>query len=345
MSLLFFDGFEMGVSSQGKPEWVTAPSISGNSPRSGVISALFASTAFGVLSFAASAKVTFGCAVMSQINRSIHFGILADARAVTHLTVTVGIDGAVTIRRGTSAGTVLAATAAGVFPMNEYRHLQIQATIHDTTGTCIVRLDNVEILNFTGDTKNAGTSTNIDGLNFSSSGTAQTNVCYDDLWVVDGVDDTATTGRTDNGFLGDLKVQTLYPTADGASSQFVGSDGNSVNNYLLVDESNTANTSDYVASSTPGNRDLYNITDLDPTTTTVYSVRVTGYVSKSDAGAAGIKLIIRESDGTVTSEANYTLSTTWTHIHGLQRKTKPAGGAWSPANINALQMGVEALAS
>lgn len=341
MSLLFFDGFGGGAE---RPEWNPKPVPNAGNPRTvGGWSA--SGSSLPVLTIPASSKVYVGFGYRGSVwNAASQFlmQFRGDAGATTHLTVGFDATRRLTLRLGGVAGTLLA-TATDPFPDATWRHVQISATIADSGGNVVVKVEGVEVINYTGDTKNAGTATTIDRLAMdgdTSGGGAGTN--WSDLWVCDAVDATATQGRPNNTFLGDLKVAVMFPAGDGAVNSWVGSDGNSVSNYLLVDEI-SPNATDYVGSATPGARDLYALPDLDASATDVYALRTHSYVAKSDAGAASVKPILRQSDGTVTDDlAPFVLSTTWSDLHGPIRTVKPGTTTpWTKADVNGLQVGVE----
>ena len=65
------------------------------------------------------------------------------------------------------------------------------------------------------------------------NGATTANYDYDDLYICDG---TTVPGEPVNDFLGDVRVDTLYPNGNGNSSQWVGQDANSTDNYLNVDD-------------------------------------------------------------------------------------------------------------
>ena len=344
MAIEMFDGFEAGTPA---PEWSAAlpPAIASGAGNARTGTYYMTSRTNGQqINLTATAKKTIGLAFQTSVYSVLNvIQFLGDTQATVHLTLSLDTSGHLVVRRGTSSGTVLA-TSTQVFPLNEWRHLQMQATIADSGGTCIVKVDGTDWINFTGDTKNAGTNTTIDGIFLLQSGSSNTYLA-DDLWVCNGTDDTATTGRPDNDFLGDLHVEGILPTGNGNSSQFVGSDGNSTDNYLLVDDP-TINTTDYVGSATPGNRDSYVTGDLASYVSAVYAVRVSAYAAKSDAGAAGIKVGLRESGGTVTLAASQALSTTYATYWDALRKVNPTGStAWSAADVNGIQITIEQAAA
>lgn len=338
MAIEFFDGFEAGMLDR----WAdfTTSNIVAGAARSGGygLSSLGVGQYF-TLTLPASAKKTIGFAYKLDAGgwgSASHQMLMIYSGADLHLNVSFdGSLGHITVRRGDN--TLLATSALNYTFAGVWKYIEVQATIADSGGTCIVRVDGTEWINFTGDTRNAGSATDIDKVRmFHPSAFGATT---DDWYVTNGTDDTATSGRADNGFLGDLKVEGLLPNGNGATSQWVGSDGNSTDNYLLVDEQ-PANTSDYVGSSVIGDRDFWTMADT-ATTGTVYAVSGVVHAAKSDAGAAALKVLLRDSGGTVVTGSSISMSTTWVTYNGTVYTAKPTGGAWTVAAVNGLQLGVE----
>jgi hypothetical protein len=342
MVLLYFDGFESGPGNF-PPEMTTTglnASIA-TAPRTGSYALMLNGSSSASIVIPASAKVTWGSAVNWSASNAASYWVSfwGDGGTVQHLSLTLDATNHLVLRLGSITGTPLV-TSTATLPNSQWRYLEVQATIADSGGRCTVRIDGVTIIDYTGDTKNGGTGTNIDRITLGGQTSSSPTWIWDDMYILDGVDDTANTGRKDNDFLGDIKVEPLLPNGDGAVSQWLGSDGNSVQNYLLVDEV-PPNTTDYVGTPTVGNRDLWALADVTATAQTVLGVRATLHAAKSDAGAAGMKIALRESSGTLTLDADMPLSTTWLSYWGPVRRTKPSGGAWTPAEVNALQLGVE----
>jgi hypothetical protein len=346
MAIEYFDGFEAGV----RPEWSGSAILdvaAGGRTGFGLIQSV-AGSAARVLVLPASAKKTVGLAVNTSAVATASFTPIqfqSDGGTTTHLSLTVTSPISsplhLELRRGTSAGTLLA-TSTQLFALNTWQYIEMQATIDDVTGTCIVRVDGVEWINFTGDTRNAGTSTNIDTLRMVwGTLTGPPLIKFDDVYVLNGTDATITTGRPDNDFLGVVSVEALYPDGNGATSQWVGSDGNTTDNYLLIDET-TMSTADYVATGTDGARDLWTVSNVSASTQQVLAIQTFLNAVKLDTGTAHMATLIRESSGTVTADATTNeLSTTYTSIYGPLRPTKPSGGAWTVSEVNALQVGAE----
>jgi hypothetical protein len=249
--------------------------------------------------------------------------------ATTHAQLMINTSGQLVVTR---AGTVLA-TGTTVLSINVWYYLEFKVLIADA-GTFDVHINGVDeaALNGSGDTRNAGNaSANIIqfGPNAISNGGNHT---FDDIYVCD------TTGGVNDTFLGDLRVEALFPNGNGNSSQWVGSDADSTDNYLLVDETTDPNDdTDYVESSTVGNKDTYAYTNLTTTSGTVYGVQVIPWARKTDAGTRSICSIARLS-GTEVDSADKALSVTYQYLPDC-RDTKPGGGSWSISDVNSSEFG------
>ena len=112
----------------------------------------------------------------------------ATPTGTSHLTVTCTTAGAIEVRRGTSAGTILATSAAGVIAAATWQYIEIRFRLNDTIGFVIVRVDEAEVINVTSvDTFNGGTKTVIDAVALAHSGSTGTTD-YDDLYLSTGPD-------------------------------------------------------------------------------------------------------------------------------------------------------------
>ncbi len=90
-------------------------------------------------------------------------------------------------------------------------------------------------------------------------------VDFDDLYVIDDQ------GSHNTSFLGDCRIETLFPNGAGASSQWT---PNSGTNYSRVNEVFTDQDTSYVSTAGVGNRDSYAMGDLSSLPATVFGVQV-----------------------------------------------------------------------
>lgn len=243
--------------------------------------------------------------------------------------VAIGTDAAGHFTIYGPAGTVVA-TSTTAFAFSVWRFLEANIIISDTVGLVEIRLGESVIMSYSGDTRNGSATTvafmDVSGTTAGSAG----GVDIDDLYLDDA------------GYLGDVTVEKLDPTGNGSSTQWLGSDGNSVDNYLLVDDPTTSNMTDYVGDSVSGHLDLYTMSDL-PSGYSVLAIQEIIYAQKSDAGTAPTVLPVAkgQSGTTRTDTAIPALSTTAQAYVSQIRTTDPDGNALTAARVNAMEVGVK----
>ena len=253
---------------------------------------------------------------------------LADANTVQHCVFAVTSVGAVVLKRN---GVILATSAASLVLPATWNYLEFTGSIHDTTGYMSARVNGTEIISFTGDTRNNGTSMLTDTVRFLPCGINQVNF-WDDMYILNDLGPAPY-----NAPLGDCRVQTLVPTGAGSTTQLtpVGS----ASNWDNVDEFPPSMT-DYNFSSTPGQRDLYTMSDLVLGTTTILGVAANSSALKNDAGSRSIINTVK-TGGTVFGGGARALSTAQQTQTGIWQVNPDTGVAWTPAEVNAIEAGVE----
>jgi len=142
--------------------------------------------------------------------------------------------------------------------------------------------------------------------------------------------------RDDATVIPDSVVSSLFPDATTAGA-WVGSDGDSVNNHLLVNESPTYSAATYVGSATVGAVDTYTLGNLPSTAASVAAVQVGARAFKGDAGSRTITPMINGVAGAAVDPGGgstvYNLTT-----------TNPSGGAaWDTASVNAMTAGIKVM--
>lgn len=252
--------------------------------------------------------------------------------STTQVTIALTGAGKITARRGLIGGTLLGTSTASV-PTSGYPHLEAKVVISDTVGTVDVRVNGVSVLSLSSqDTKNHATDTNVDNIIFIGEATAsQTTVqCrIDDIYI------------HEDTLQGDQHIGCQVVNGNGDNSDFTGSDGNSTDNYLLVDDSTPSET-DYVESNTVGNKDLYQTTNLSFSSGTIPVVAIVTYDRKTDAAATTFRHILKSS--ATTSNGAAIAPGTANAFHQTLFHTDPnGGGAHSVSSVNAYQIGQEIL--
>jgi hypothetical protein len=249
------------------------------------------------------------------------------------LELRVDVNGHLVLTRGAS-GTILA-TGTKVLSGGVWYYIELKAKIASgTSGTYEVHIDGVsEFSSGAANTQSTGNAY-ADGFQFGRFddwANVSANPLFSDFYVAD----TQSGQVTD--FLGDVRVQYRAPNGNGNSSQFTGSDGNSTDNYLLVDEHPPNDDTDYVEDSTVGHKDTYTFEDLSSTSGSVYAVQIGQYAKKTDAGTRKIQSIARLS-GTEVNSADEVLSASYQYFFDI-RETKPGGGVWTVTDVNNAEFG------
>lgn len=260
----------------------------------------------------------------------------SDSATTDHVTLAVTTSGALRVFRGVSTNTQLgSSTAGGLITAGAWNYIELKAKLHDTTGTVDVKVNNANVLSLTGqDTKNGGTKTVFDSFRLGSTdGRQGVQAYHDDVYLANGA------GSVNNTFIGDCRIRCLAPSGNGNSSQWVGSDADSVNNYQNVDEA-TPSTADYNGSSTSGDKDTYAYGDLPDTTGTINGVQINSHALKSDAGSRSLAHVTRHS-GTDYDSADLTLSTSAAILRTLQETNPGTSAAWTISQVNAAEFGVK----
>lgn len=321
MTLLGYWGFDDAVAEQGAAPGATTGRTGGKA----------ASTASGGLLLTLDSIIpagqTFihGIAIQTAVGNG-YFLQYVGSDASTHFRI--GMDAAGHIRIEPLA--VNGPVSTRFITANTWFYLEVKATIAEA-GSIEVRVNNEVWVSYTGDTR-AGT---VGDLALINRNAPVTSILMDDCYILD------TLGSEDNNYLGDTVVKTLVVNGNGSSSQWVGSDSNSTDNYLLVDEVDSSMT-DYVGASTSGFRDLYTLTDL-PTSDTVVAISELVYALKNDGGvSANVIPVAKGQSGTIRTDAALpALSTSAVSYRAQIRKTDPDGNALTAARVNAMEIGVQ----
>lgn len=282
------------------------------------------------LLFQELAQVFMGYAITSSnLTSGFNHGvsILGDNGSTVHLSVKMTMT-SVELHAG-DFGTVLA-SAPGSYVNNVWYYVEIWTVLATSGGTCQVRVNGVQVINFTGNTMNGGTNTTIDAFRIGSNNSSVTDT-FDDIYICDA------TGATNNTFLGDVRIQTLVPNGAGSSTLLTPT--GSANNWQNVDDiPDSAAT--YNSSTIVGNRDTYAMGDVLANTGTIFGIQESMHAYKTDSGSANMKAALK-SGATLVYDPTQVLgiSNNWS---AAVRETDPNTlAAWTPGGINAVEFGGE----
>ena len=253
--------------------------------------------------------------------------LYGDSGTVNHIQIRLFAN-SITVYRG---GTLI---ASGVISMSQniFGYIEIATLVADAGGSLIIRFNGVEVINFSGDTRNGGTLAGIDTLGLGCSSVGTSIVYIDDMYVLD-----STGSAPYNNFLGDVRVYMLNPTGAGTNTQWAPDTGS---NYARVNEV-PYSAANYVQSGTSGQRDTYTMADLPGSGMgTIYGVQTNIIAKKTDAGSIAIKPTII-SGGTTYYGTAKLLATNDTIISDIRTQDPNTSSSWTTAGVNALEAGME----
>lgn len=147
---------------------------------------------------------------------------------------------------------------------------------------------------------------------------------FDDFWVQNTINNP-----------GDLRIATLFPSADGYLNQFTRSAGST--NYTLVDEATHNSDTDYVEDGTVGHIDSYAMSNLPTVPNGVKALVVRAVGRKTDAGAKTGRIGVRS--GTTNYESSdIALPASYALLSDSIRVVDPnTSAAWTESGVNAIE--------
>jgi hypothetical protein len=249
---------------------------------------------------------------------------LTDQSNNSQLTIWLGTDGALDVKRGTtSIGRTLPCIGAGA-----YQHIEVYAKAGNSDGAVEIRVDEVVRLNLTGvDTIQTA---NIEFSQWSighgtNGGTAV--IDFADMYCNDTDDD----GSGCNTFVGDCKSGVLMVNADTAQADFALSSG--VTGYELLDET-PANDSDYIDTASTAAESNFGLADGPANLTEILTVRPFVRAMKDDAGTCTIAPSIK-SDGVKATVDAQPVTTAFAYYDSNVPVDPDTGVPWTLSGINA----------
>lgn len=224
-------------------------------------------------------------------------------------------------RNGSSLAVGNIALAVGMWHFIEFK-----VTI-DNSGSYAVRVNGINYLSGSGDTQ--ASTTNAWANTLILNGMSSQDTLFDDLYLCDN------SGGINDDFLGDCRVQALFPNGNGVNTAWTASAGD---DYACVDES-TPNDTDYISSSVAGQKTTVVFPDLTGTMS-VKAVQTSLLALKDNAGSRNIREICR-SNGSDYTGATQAVGDSYYTYREVRDKDPNTDAAWDMAGVNAAEFGVE----
>lgn len=265
-----------------------------------------------------------GCAIQinsvpSQDKHLIHIADTADGKHEFNVTSA----GELQIKSG---GTTVN-TVPSAYEPSSYNYYELKYT--KGTGADAVlelRKDQVLVLTIT----NSSGTTQPNRARFLDAGNFF-NPRLDDLYILNGE------GTMNNDYLGDIRVDCQFASANGAQNDFF---PNTVGaNWTMLDDAIPDDDTTYVENGTILSRDLYKVDDAT-LGTDIYAIQQVIYSRKNDAGTITVDMLTEKGDGTGEQiSVNVVPVDDWAFQLSLQETDPTTSNVWTDADINDTEWG------
>lgn len=227
-------------------------------------------------------------------------------------------------------GTSLVASI-GDIASSQWYHIGIDIKIDASSGWVKVYRDKVEVLSTSGNTGNTQIGQVVLGLEPRTANNLYNAYYYYDNIIIDDSTDESIPAIVPEIFLGYVS-----PDTNGNYSQFTGSDGNSVNNYQLVDEI-PSDSADYVSGNSADLVDSYSMGTITiPEGYSITALVPVGVGKKLGILATTLKLGTRLSSTDLVGDAQTLAGTDYSYYE--RQTSKPGGGSWLQSDLNDVEL-------
>lgn len=233
-----------------------------------------------------------------------------------------------TLKAHSGQYTLLATGSATLSTATTYL-IEIRIKIADSGGRIEVKVDGVQDIDFTGDTK-PDANTQFDKVRLGYGGIVAYSVyAYFDNFIMDDAD-----------WIGDTSIQAVVPTGAGTTTGWTPSAGN---NYECVDEKPVSDA-DYVSINSNDVTDTYAAGNLAGDVDSIKCVQVQSS-AKTDGSPTptNLKLVVR-SGGTDYLSGDKAVPATAKSLWHLWENNPADAAAWEEADVNAMEIGVKSAA-
>lgn len=221
--------------------------------------------------------------------------------------------------------------------INTWHYMEMKVKIANAGGTVELRQDGSTIFTYSGDTMTDGPGI-CNRVEFASR-TNGLSYRLDDCYL-NNEQVAAGDAADDDDFWGDTRVFPSLPDGNGNYSMWDGSDGNAVDNYLLVDEAGAPVLTDYVESLTVDDIDTYTFEDLPVSVGTMRTVETRIHAAKSETGVKKVRPVIRRGSDVFGVEHTLAEDSFFTY-RGRFHVDPITAAAWTITNFNNTEFGAQ----
>lgn len=215
---------------------------------------------------------------------------------------------------------------------NNWHYIEFHYKCDTSVGIVEVWIDNTQVFSNIGYNTTYYGSLSFTGVRFAGDGSTAIAALYDDWYMLD-----AESGAHNTTRLGDSRIQTLRPSSDVGPNN--GTPSVAGPHYEMVNApQNNGGATTITLTGTSGQEELFGMTSLASTPTTIFAARVLNYAEKTDAGTLNANAVI-SSNSIVGNGNTQALLTNFTGNFGIFETDPSTSNAWSPSAINSVACG------
>ncbi len=244
------------------------------------------------------------------------------------------VTGVISVISGLHGGSLLAQSPAGSFVSGQWFYLEVGGVI-GVSGSVTVRVNGATVIpttaaNTYGSSGQTGASATVGGVAWVGLYNDNANAFIQHMYFCDN----STTQN--NNFLGDVRVQSLFPTGPGATTQFTPVGG--ATNWQNAATVPPAPTVDYNTDGTVGALDNFAIAGLDPSFATIKAINVKTLALKSSSGTRSMASTVLSGSTTGTG-ASTALGPTGRVVAAIFPTAPATSAAWTTSGVQASKPG------
>lgn len=256
-----------------------------------------------------------------------------DEDNVVHCSISISTTGQLVAWRGQPGSGVELGRGPPAVLTGSYQHFECFCLIGEGTGAMEARINGVTVLNVAGvDNRASAKAIGQVLIGGTAGGGGFSPMLVDDLFAWDS------TGASNSDFIGDKKVYTLLPNADGADQDWTPSAGG--DGYPMIDNVPPVDGSEYIYADDPGLRSTFGFSNLPEDVVSVAGVVTATRIWKTDAGDAKVNVgMISGASEQVGSD--HALSLAPTYYHDVYEVDPATGLPWLPSAVDSAQSALE----
>jgi hypothetical protein len=245
-------------------------------------------------------------------------------------------DGRIGIYRGALGSSAQLGATTYAVAGSSYHYYELKYTIDVSVGALELRIDGDPKLTLTGQNTSATGNATANGFflgvqNPSVGANRTITLQYSDLVVMDDQ------GSLNNTFVGDVRVQALFPTSNGTTNDWTPSTGS---NYENVDDATPNDDTDYNSTSNPGDIDLFAYGALTPTAGAVLGIQPVMCARKDDGGTRVIAPVLRPTSTNYVGTSQ-SITTSYAFYTEVIETNGDTSSPFTIAELNAMEAGVK----